>query len=175
MSFRGLASFVAVATCLSLSMSSRAADYPPRRELALQLVRVAEADIRLAEDANRILNSSSAKGFRCKAPVSRGELTEELARIAEHELTEAEMRDGIAYLRSDVGRKHLVLLRAVEEHRVNKPIPDAAERASMEAFLDSPVGYRLFTRGLLWRSELAQRVFWRVVRGRGWDDCPKAP
>jgi hypothetical protein len=173
MSGRGISVLFALAGCLSLSTATFAIDYKARAELAARLVRAAAADVRVAEEINKILNSASTARFRCRAPLRRGELTEGLADIAERELTVEEMREGIAYLESDVGRKHLVLLRAVEDNTPDKPLVSATERKAMEGFLDSSVGYRLFTRGLLWRSDLAQRVFQRAMSERRWEECPK--
>lgn len=165
----------AVARCL-------AADPPDKLEevLARELV----ATMKIDEQANqkvekRILDRCRAEKCdadlrQCLMKFDRQDVTEDLESDAVKELTADEMRDAIAYFRSEAGLKHLDILRAEQglggEDTIFNQTPGT--RARMLAFLDTRAGYLVITRGVLtnrinsWTESRAWMSFWRCKPNR---------
>ena len=88
-----------------------------------------------------------------------------LVQIAKRELTPAEMEAAIAYFRSEVGSRHLEVIRATRNvGKASLNDQPSEMRAAMLAFLDTPAGYRLVTRAMLTSSE---EVNWLILRTAG--------
>jgi len=140
-------------------------------ETAEELIRAMRADELIAQLVERSVRSQ-CEFKRCEVDLNvcltnldRTEIISTLVRIARRELTPAEMKAAIAYFQSEVGSRHLEVIRAsknIGEGSLNDQKPDT--RAAMLAFLDTPAGYRLVTRGMLTNSEEAN---WLVLRNAG--------
>jgi hypothetical protein len=96
-------------------------------------------------------------------------LRSRLETIATREFSPEDLREGIAYFRTETGLKHLDILRAEQGLGGSETLfnQEARTRAGILAFLDTRVGYLLITRSVL-TSEAssgvdreARSAFWR--------------
>jgi hypothetical protein len=93
---------------------------------------------------------------------------------AVQELTPDEMRQAIAYFRTESGLKHLDILRAEQGLGGSDTLfsQDDATRARILAFLDTRAGYLVITRSVLLNSvttymnRMAAMAFWRCQPGK---------
>lgn len=141
------------------------ADEKSPRELAVELVQVMGTDARAAlgmhQRADRQFNEGTLKLAQrdCIRLVGREEFTERLASLVDRKLQRGELLDAIAYFRSPIGKRHLAAI----ENKSNATAEDWPER---RAFLDTPAGYLLLTRGLLTNSSELSRAVDMTIRDR---------
>ena len=144
---------------------------PSDKELARQLVEIMGADRRAADQMHGMADAQFRDGTiklaqrECIRHVGREEFTERLANLVEQRLKPDEMRDGIAYFTSEVGRKHLAAI----EQKASVAAEDWPER---RAFLDTTAGYLLITRGLVTSSDEAARLV-LLFTGRRFRECAR--
>lgn len=152
--------------------SASFADDKSPRDLATELVQVMGVDARAARMLHQFADGQFNNGTlkldqrECIRLVGREEFTDRLAKFVNRRLKPEEMRDAIEYFNSAIGKKHLEAV----ERKANVTAEDWPER---RAFLDTPVGYQLFTRGLLTDSTELQRIVDLVIRDRSYE-CEKA-
>lgn len=131
----------------------------PGSDLALQLIRAMKVDEQAAMKVHNLAASRWRSGNiteqqrDCALKVSQTDFTDMLMHFARRELTPAEMQAAIEYFKSTTGMKHIEVMRAEQGLAATsffKQDPD--DQAKMLAFLETPAGYRLITRGLLTTS-----------------------
>jgi hypothetical protein len=146
-----------------------------RSELARELIVITKVDEQAAQKVEKLILA------RCQVEKCDGDLRECLMKIDrdyltllqesafKDELTAEETRQAIAYFRTETGQKHLDILRAEQglggSDTLFNQSPET--RAGILAFLDTRVGYLLFTRSVLtnttqrWIGGQAREAFWR--------------
>ena len=164
-------------TGVLVALPSHAAD--ARVEAAKNLVYAMRADEQAAQLAERYVRDACRNRTckvdltKCLAAIDRERILDRLVSLAKRELTVAEMDAGTAYFRSDVGRKHLEIMRATRnlgKGTLNDQKPE--DRAAMLAFLDTSAGYRLVTRSLLTNSTEVNQMVGRERSEALWECDP---
>lgn len=148
-----------VVSSLALPMTGRAADSQRdlRRDVARDLIATMKLDEQAAQKAEAAVlawcraKECDADMRRCVLKFDREEITRNLVVDAENALTVDEMREAIAYFRTETGLKHLDVLRAEQGLGGDATFSNQApgDRARMLAFLDTRAGYLIITRSVL--------------------------
>lgn len=106
---------------------------------------------------------------QCVLKFDREEITAFMVSDARSELTPDELRQAIAYFRTETGLRHLDILRAERglggDATLFNQTPE--DRARMLAFLDTRTGYLIFTRHVLTNESdraMEGRAFWAIWR-----------
>lgn len=154
--------------------------YDLKQALARELISVMKLDEQAIQKVEkRILDRCRAEHCdadlrQCLMKFDRQLITLYLESDVVKELRPDEMRDAIAYFRSETGLKHLDILRAEQglggDQTLFNQTPET--RARMIAFLDTRAGYLVITRGVLTNranamtNSRASMSFWRCQPAR---------
>jgi hypothetical protein len=167
----------AVLACGALLASGVTYGKDDSRQLAAELIRAMRAD-RLAAERVEVMLLDRCKEAGCDADHRQclkkphpEDFVEYFSGRLARELSDAEMLTALQYFESEVGDKHIAVLRGeVGQSRETLFNQQPQDRARMLAWLDTRPGYVLVTRGFLTRtSEINNWIGMRVRRA--WFDC----
>ena len=142
-----------------------------RHLAAVNLIHAMRADEQAAQLVERYVRDACRDSeckvdlTKCVAAIDREGITDRLVRLANRELTPSEIEAGTTYFRSEIGIRHLEVLRATRglgKATLNDQKPEV--RTAMLAFLDTSAGYRLVTRSLLTNSTEVNQMMNRERR-----------
>jgi hypothetical protein len=167
----------ALLVCGALLASSvmHAKDHP--RQQAAELIRAMRADRLAAERVElMLLDRCKAEGCdadhrACLRKPHPEDFVEHFSSRLARELSAEELRAALDYFESEVGDKHIGVLRGeVGLSRETLFNQQPEDRARMLAWLDTKPGYLLMTRGFLTRTSEINN--WIAVRARrAWSEC----
>lgn len=125
--------------------------------LARELIDRMKLDEQAVQKVERLIlarchsQTCDADQRQCLLKIDREEFAQDFAHTAEKELTPEEMRQAIAYFRTEAGLHHLEILRAEQGLGGQETLfnQSSQTRARILAFLDTRAGYLLITRSVL--------------------------